>query len=217
MPEGQRTPSWLCCSTDVVDRGRRAARFPYDDYQPIKTEDDCVAATGDVTEKWDESFRPFLTTSLCKFIALLNQSNRFQTTHTVTGSEDPQKVRGYEWATNSLGVSITVIFRETQARYAIDEHVRAVRELSRLITATPFDGDSTGWLLGVWPEAVMYQHPQGGQDIGGYGVELRAAAFANNESRAAERLSRLLLWIHEVLSRSKGSAGGSEARTTRSS
>jgi hypothetical protein len=162
-------------------------------------------AIQDETQRWDEAFRSALSAHLCKLIILLNRSICFQTTHTVIGSaRDHKTIQGYEWATTSLGVAITVMFRETPVRFAIDHHVQLVRSFCQVFSSPPFAVNSTGWLLGVWPEVILYEATGGEADIRGYGVELRASGFANNERRCAERLSRLLGWITELLSRVAG-------------
>jgi hypothetical protein len=192
---------WLRCSVEPLDSGARAAKFPYSRrYAVIETEADCLGTIEDETHQWDEAFRSSLSVDLCKFIALLNSDHRFETTHTVIGSHDPKKIPGYEWAKASLGVAVTVMFRETPARFEIDDHARLVRWFCHVFSAPSFAGDSTGWLLGVRPEVVLYEDTDGGSDIRGYAVELRAAAFANSEGRCSERLSRMLTWLSELLS-----------------
>lgn len=195
-----RKPAWLRCSVQPFDRGAKAAKFPYSRYALIETETDCLGVIQDEAQRWDEAYRPMLSACLCKLISLLNRSTRLQTTHTVIGSENPKTIQGYEWATTSLGVSVTVMFREPLVRFQISDHVRLVQWLCQAFSSSTFAGNSTGWLLGVWPEVVMYEDTSGGPDVCGYGVELRATAFGNSESRCAERLSRLLMWVTELLS-----------------
>lgn len=196
--------AWLRCSVEAFDRGEMwSARFPYAGYSPIETDADCLRAVRDQTERWDESFRPTLSADLCKLIALLNRSHRLTTTHTVIGSYDPKPTE-YGWATSSFGVAITVIFRDTAARFRINDHADLVRRLCGTVSASHFVGDSTGWLLEVRPEVVNYEDAGMGVDIPGYGVEIRATAFATSESRCAERLSRLLAWITGLLSPAAG-------------
>jgi len=93
----------------------------------------------------------------------------------------------------------THVPREKQVHFELNEHVRLVQWLCAVFSSRSFAGDPTGWLLGVLPEVVLYEDAGGGPDIRGYGVELRAAAFASSESRCAERLSRVLAWITELL------------------
>lgn len=177
-----------------------AGIFPYGRYASIKTEADCLRIIQDETQQWDESFRSTLANRVCKLLGLLNQSHVFQTTHTVVGSPAPSTIDGYEWATASLGIAITIMFRETSARFEVNANIRLVQSLRRMLSSRSFSGDPTGWLLGVWPEVIMYEDTGGGPDIRGYGVELRAAAFADTQTRCAERLSGLLDWIRELLS-----------------
>ena len=201
LRQNEMAPAWLRCSVEPFDRGERAPKFPYSRYAVIETETDCLGVIQDETQRWGEAFRSGLSARLCNLIGLLNRSTRFQTTHTVIGSEDPKKIMGYEWATASLGVAITIMFRARRVRLEIDDHVQLVQWLCHVISSQAFEGHSTGWLLGVWPEVVLYENAGGGADVRGYGVEFRATAFANNESCCAERLSRLLDWITELLSR----------------
>jgi hypothetical protein len=192
------SPAWLRCADRPVDNAANPAKFPYSRYVLIKTEADCFGAIQDETQQWDWAFRSTLSASLCKLIMLFNQSHRFQTTHTVIGSHNPQTIPGYEWATASIGVALTIVFRETSARFEINDHVDLVRWLCPLLSTSAFTGNSTRWLLGIRPEVLLYEGVDG-SDIR-YGVELRAASFGNGDSRCAERLSRLLDWITELVS-----------------
>jgi hypothetical protein len=195
-------PAWLRCSFEPFDRGSKAPKFPYCRYAPVSDEADCLRVIQDETGAWDAAFRAELGARLCALIVLLNRSHSFQTTHTVIGSHDPRTIQGYEWATSSLGVAITVMFRETALRFDINAHVQLVHSLCQAFSSPPFAGDSTGWLLGVWPELVLHENPARGDDIRAYGVEIRAAAFDNTEVLCADRLSRMLAWITELLARS---------------
>jgi hypothetical protein len=195
-------PAWLRCSFEPVDRGAKAPKFPYSRYAPINNETDCLRVIQDESRGWDEEFPVELSCRLCSLIALLNESHIFQTTHTVIGSEDPKKIQGYEWATMSLGFAITLMFREIAARFDVGEHVRLVRSLCQAFSSPPFEGDSTGSLVGIWPEVLLHENSAGGDDIRAYGVEIRAAAFDNTEVLCADHLSRMLGWITELLARS---------------
>jgi hypothetical protein len=144
-------PAWLRCSVEPVDRGERAPKFPYSRYALIETEADCLGAIKDETERWREAFRLGLSARLCNLIGLLNRSTRFQTTHTVIGSEDPKNIKGYEWAAASLGVAITITFRARRVRFEVNDHVQLVQWLYRALSSPAFAGSSTGWLLGVCP------------------------------------------------------------------
>jgi hypothetical protein len=195
------TPSWLRCSDQPFDRGAKAPRFPYSRYSPIETEDDCFRVIQDEAQQWNEPFRAALVSRACKLIALLNKSHRFHTTHTVIGSEDPKKIKGYEWAVTSLGIAITIMFRDPPIRFVINEHVRLVHGLCQTWSSPDFSDDPTGWLVGVWPEVILYENPCGWDDIPGYGVEIRVTAFGQSESCCSRRLSGLLDSLTDVLSR----------------
>jgi hypothetical protein len=63
------------------------------------------------------------------------------------------------------------MFRETALRFDINAHVQLVHSLCQAFSSPPFAGDSTGWLLGVWPELVLHENPARGDDIRAYGVD----------------------------------------------
>jgi hypothetical protein len=92
---------------------------------------------------------------------------------------------------------------ELEKMYEACETKYGKQEVQMVPRNPAFGGNSTGWLLGVWPEVVLYENAGGGADIRGYGVEIGAAAFANSVSCCAERLSRPLAWITELLSRAR--------------
>lgn len=196
------TPSWLRCFEQPFNRGAKSPKFPYSRYALIETEDDCFRVIRDEAEYWDQSFRTLLTSRACKLIALLNQSHVFQTTHTVIGSHQSQTIAGFEWAVTSLGIAITVMFRDPSLRFEINEHVRLVHGFCQTWSSLEFAGDFTGWLVGVWPEVVLYENSRGWDDIPGFGVEIRASAFGDSESCCSSRLSGLLEWLTDLLLRS---------------
>ena len=120
---------------------------------------------------------------------------------------------GYEWATTSLGVSLTVMFRETAVRFALDEHIHLVRSFYEVFSSTSFRGDSAGWLLGVWPKVVLHESADGGSDVHAFAVELRAAAFASNRNRCADRLSRMFAWMTELMEQAARRPGSHSSGT----
>jgi hypothetical protein len=197
-------PHWLR-GGPLSDLGDLSAVYPYSMLRGIESEGDVRRAVFDETEQVEREFGPDAVKSLYRMIWLLNCAAGVFTSHVAVGMKGCMGMPGYEWASHSVGVMVSILSRQRSEQFSQPAAKVLATALLQLLLQNKSDAsECQGWSIIVRPEVVRYAYSKSAitQETPlrkGFGCELMINGFGNSRPAAAKSWSDACRYLANTL------------------